>query len=118
MHNHYAFIYNELVWKVLKETVGEQEAVLFARSASVGAQRSRCTGAATATPTTNRWRKACAAGCRIGMSGFGFLESRYRRFRKHRAGPRLSAGAPSACLSSHSRLHGSKSYRAMGLTMT
>ncbi|MBN0734796.1 hypothetical protein JTM20_37930, partial [Pseudomonas aeruginosa] len=39
MHNHYAFIYNELVWKVLKETVGEQEAVLFARSASVGAQQ-------------------------------------------------------------------------------
>lgn len=39
MHNHYAFIYNELVWNVLKDTVGEQDAVLFARSASVGAQQ-------------------------------------------------------------------------------
>ncbi len=37
MHNHYAYIYNELVWNVLKETVGVEEAVLFARSASVGA---------------------------------------------------------------------------------
>jgi alpha-glucosidase (family GH31 glycosyl hydrolase) len=24
MHNHYAYIYNELVWNVLKETVGEK----------------------------------------------------------------------------------------------
>ncbi|STP63326.1 putative glycosyl hydrolase [Escherichia coli] len=39
MHNHYAYIYNELVWNVLKDTVGEEEAVLFARSASVGAQK-------------------------------------------------------------------------------
>jgi alpha-glucosidase (family GH31 glycosyl hydrolase) len=39
MHNHYAYIYNELVWNVLKETVGQEEAVLFARSASVGAQK-------------------------------------------------------------------------------
>ena len=35
MHNHYAYIYNELVWNVLKDTVGEEEAVLFARSASL-----------------------------------------------------------------------------------
>ena len=34
MHHH-----NELVWNVLKDTVGEEEAVLFARSASVGAQK-------------------------------------------------------------------------------
>lgn len=27
MHNHYAYIYNELVWNVLKDTVGEEEAV-------------------------------------------------------------------------------------------
>ncbi len=26
MHNHYAYIYNELVWNVLKDTVGEEEA--------------------------------------------------------------------------------------------
>lgn len=39
MHNHYAFLYNALVWQALKDTVGEEEAVLFARSASVGAQQ-------------------------------------------------------------------------------
>lgn len=91
MHNHYAFIYNELVWKVLKETVGEQEAVLFARSASVGAQQFpgalgrrllrqlRIDGGKPA-------RRAVDRHVRL-----RFLESRYRRFRKHRAGPRLQA---------------------------
>lgn len=90
MHNHYAFIYNELVWKVLKETVGEQEAVLFARSASVGAQQFPVHWAATATPTTNRWRKACAAGCRSACpaSVSGVTISAVS---KHRAGPRLQA---------------------------
>ena len=37
MHNHYAYIYNELVWNVLKETVGEEEAVLFAAPRPWGA---------------------------------------------------------------------------------
>ncbi|MFP1497116.1 TIM-barrel domain-containing protein [Escherichia coli] len=39
MHNHYAYIYNELVWNVLKDTVGEEESCLVCRSASVGAQK-------------------------------------------------------------------------------
>ncbi len=63
MHNHYAHIYNELVWNVLKDTVGEEEAVLFARSASVGAQKFPVHWVAIVTLTTNQWRKACAVVC-------------------------------------------------------
>lgn len=63
MHNHYAYIYNELVWNVLKDTVGEEEAVLFARSASVGAQKFPVHWVAIVTLTTNQWRKACAVVC-------------------------------------------------------
>ena len=97
MHNHYAFIYNELVWKVLKETVGEQEAVLFARSASVGRSSSRCTGVATAMPITNRWRKACAAGCRSACpaSVSGVTISAVSK--TQRRPMFISAGAPLAC---------------------
>ncbi len=91
MHNHYAFIYNELVWKVLKETVGEQEAVLVrpfrlgGRAAVPGAlgrrllRQLRIDGGKPA-------RRAVDRHVRL-----RFLESRYRRFRKHRAGPRLQA---------------------------
>ena len=81
MHNHYAFIYNELVWKVLKETVGEQEAVLFARSASVGAQQFPVHWGGDCYANYDRWRESLRGGLSIGMSGFGFW-SRYRGFQK------------------------------------
>lgn len=97
MHNHYAFIYNELVWKVLKETVGEQEAVLFARSARWARSSSRCTGAATATPTTNRWRKACAAGCRSACPALVSGVTISAVSKTPRRPTSTSAGAPSAC---------------------
>ena len=77
MHNHYAYIYNELVWNVLKDTVGEEEAVLFARSASVGAQKFWYTGMIV----TLIWRingESLARGLSIGLSGF-ISEPRYRR---------------------------------------
>ena len=90
MHNHYAYIYNELVWNVLKETRRrEEEAVLFARSASVGAQQ---------FPV--HWGGDCYANYES-MAGkparravdwpvrLRFLEPRYRRVRKHRSGARL-----------------------------
>ncbi len=63
MHNHYAYIYNELVWNVLKDTVGEEEArCLPARPPSVR-RNSLYTGVAIVTLTTNQWRKACAVVC-------------------------------------------------------
>ncbi|MCP0723185.1 hypothetical protein KU617_23770, partial [Salmonella enterica subsp. enterica serovar Montevideo] len=40
MHNHYAYIYNELVWNVLKETVGAD----MARGALTGVARRNADG--------------------------------------------------------------------------
>ncbi len=84
MHNHYAFIYNELVWKVLKETVGEQEAVLFAAPPRWARSSSRCTGAATAI-TTNRWRKLSLTGCRSASPSASVSGVTISAVRKHRA---------------------------------
>lgn len=39
MHNTYSVIYNELVFNLLRDRFGEGEAVLFARSSTVGGQR-------------------------------------------------------------------------------
>ena len=39
MHNLYSVLYNELVFNILKERFGQGEAVVFARSGSVGSQR-------------------------------------------------------------------------------
>ena len=38
MHNYYTLLYNKAVYDVLAETKGEDEAILFARSATVGGQ--------------------------------------------------------------------------------
>ena len=38
MHNYYTYLYNKAVFEVLQEEKGEEEAVLFARSATVGGQ--------------------------------------------------------------------------------
>ena len=40
IHNTYSVIYNELVFNLLKQCFGEGEAVVFARSSTVGSQRS------------------------------------------------------------------------------
>ncbi len=39
IHNTYSVLYNELVFDLLKKRFGEGEAVVFARSATVGGQR-------------------------------------------------------------------------------
>ncbi len=89
MHNHYAFIYNELVWKVLKETVGDQGG---------GAVRPFRLGGRAAVPGALGWRLLCQLRIDGGKPArravdrhvrLRFLESRYRRFRKHSAGPCL-----------------------------
>jgi alpha-D-xyloside xylohydrolase len=117
MHNHYAYIYNELVWNVLKETVGEEEAVLFARSASVR-NSSRCTGAATATPTMNRWPKACAAGCRLACpaSGSGATISAGSKTPPRRTS--TSAGARSGCSPATAACTAANPTACRGRTMT
>jgi len=39
MHNQYAFLYNKLVFELLEERFGKNEAVVFARAAAAGSQR-------------------------------------------------------------------------------
>lgn len=97
MHNHYAFIYNELVWKVLKETVGEQEAVLFARSASVGAQQFPVHWGGDCYANYESMAESLRGGLSIGMSGFGFWSHDIGGFENTALTTSTSAGAPSVC---------------------
>ena len=111
MHNHYAFIYNELVWKVLKETVGEQEAVLFARSASVGAQQFPVHWGGDCYANYESMAESLRGGLSIGMSGFGFWSHDIGGFENTAPAHVYKRWCAFGLLSSHSRLHGSKSYR-------
>jgi len=111
MHNHYAYIYNELVWNVLKETVGEQEAVLFARSASVGAQKFPVHWGGDCYATYESMAESLRGGLSIGLSGFGFWSHDIGGFENTAPAHVYKRWCAFGLLSSHSRLHGSKSYR-------
>ncbi len=75
------------------------------------ASSSRSIGAATAIPTSSRWRKACAAGCRSCLSGFGFWSHDIGGFEGTPPADVYKRWVAFGLLSSHSRLHGSSSYR-------
>ncbi|ELY5854466.1 alpha-xylosidase [Cronobacter malonaticus] len=111
MHNHYAFIYNELVWNVLKETVGEEEAVLFARSASVGAQQFPVHWGGDCYANYESMAESLRGGLSIGLSGFGFWSHDIGGFENTAPAHVYKRWCAFGLLSSHSRLHGSKSYR-------
>jgi len=111
MHNHYAYIYNELVWNVLKETVGEQDAVLFARSASVGAQQFPVHWGGDCYANYESMAESLRGGLSIGLSGFGFWSHDIGGFENTAPAHVYKRWCAFGLLSSHSRLHGSKSYR-------
>lgn len=97
MHNHYAYIYNELVWNVLKETVGVEEAVLFARSASVGAQQFPVHWGGDCYANYESMAESLRGGLSIGLSGFGFWSMILADSRIPRRRMSTSVGAHSAC---------------------
>ena len=75
------------------------------------ASSSRCTGAATARRRTSRWPSRCAAGCPSGLSGFGFWSHDIGGFEGTPTPALFKRWLAFGLLSSHSRLHGSSSYR-------
>lgn len=111
MHNHYAFIYNQLVWNVLKEELGEEEAVLFARSASVGAQQFPVHWGGDCYANYESMAESLRGGLSLGMSGFGFWSHDIGGFENTAPAQVYKRWCAFGLLSSHSRLHGSKSYR-------
>ncbi|STV69547.1 alpha-xylosidase [Klebsiella michiganensis] len=103
-------------WNVLKETVGEKEAVLFARSASVGAQQFPVHWGGDCYANYESMAESLRGGLSIGMSGFGFWSHDIGGFENTAPAHVYKRWCAFGLLSSHSRLHGSKSVsRAVGL---
>ena len=68
MHNYYTYLYNKVVFDVVKDRKGEGEAILFARSATVGGQQ-RCCSPPCPPQRRRTWKsgfpiwKRCAQVC-------------------------------------------------------
>lgn len=111
MHNHYAFVYNKLVYETLQEKRGNDDAVLFARSASVGAQQFPVHWGGDCYATYESMAESLRGGLSIGLSGFGFWSHDIGGFENTAPAHIYKRWCAFGLLSSHSRLHGSKSYR-------
>lgn len=111
MHNYYSFLYNKLVFNVLKEKRGEREVTLFARSATTGGQQFPVHWGGDCDATYESMAESLRGGLSLGLAGFGFWSHDIGGFESTASTDLFKRWLAFGLLSSHSRLHGSKSYR-------
>ena len=111
MHNYYTFLYNEAVFKLLEQERGEGEAVLFARSATVGGQQFPAHWGGDCSATYPSMAETIRGGLSLACAGFGFWSHDIGGFEQTAPADVYKRWAQFGLLSSHSRFHGSTSYR-------
>ncbi|GIP27499.1 alpha-xylosidase [Paenibacillus sp. J23TS9] len=111
MHNYYTFLYNKAVFEVLEEKLGKGEAALFARSATVGGQQFPVHWGGDCSATYESMAETLRGGLSLGLSGFGFWSHDISGFENTAPPDIYKRWVQFGLLSSHSRLHGSTSYR-------
>ena len=111
MHNWYTQLYNEAVFEVLEQSRGDGDAVLFARSATVGGQRMPVHWGGDSTSTFASMAETLRGGLSLALSGFGFWSHDIGGFEGTPDAGVYKRWTAFGLLSSHSRFHGSGSYR-------
>ena len=111
MHNWYTQLYNQAVFEVLEEARGVGDAVLFARSATVGGQRLPVHWGGDSTSTYESMAETLRGGLSLAMSGFGFWSHDIGGFEGTPDAGVFKRWTAFGLLGSHSRFHGSSSYR-------
>jgi alpha-D-xyloside xylohydrolase len=111
MHNYYSYLYNKTVFDLLREERGEGEALVFARSATAGGQQFPVHWGGDSTATFESMAESLRAGLSLGLSGFGFWSHDIGGFEQTARPEVYKRWTAFGLLSSHSRLHGSSSYR-------
>lgn len=111
MHNYYSYLYNQVVFDVLQEQRGIGEAVVFARSATAGGQQFPVHWGGDSDSTFESMAESLRGGLSLGLSGFGFWSHDIGGFEGMPDATLYKRWIAFGLLSSHSRLHGSSSYR-------
>lgn len=111
MHNYYTQLYNKVVFEVLEEKLGRGEAALFARSATAGGQQFPVHWGGDCEATYESMAESLRGGLSLGLSGFGFWSHDIGGFEQSATPDLYKRWVAFGLLSSHSRLHGSTSYR-------
>ena len=111
MHNYYTYLYNKVVFELLEKKRGKGEAVLFARSATVGGQKFPVHWGGDCWSDYESMEESLRGGLSLLMSGFGFWAHDIGGFEHTSTADVYKRWVAFGLLSSHSRLHGSQSYR-------
>ena len=111
MHNFYSYLFNKAVFDLLERERGQGEAVVFARAATVGGQQFPVHWGGDNTATYQSMAESLRGGLSLGLCGFGFWAHDIGGFEATASADLYKRWAAFGLLSSHSRLHGSSSYR-------
>ncbi len=111
MHNYYTYLYNKTVFETLEDKLGKGEAIVFARSATAGCQKFPVHWGGDCTATFESMAESLRGGLSLGLSGFGFWSHDIGGFEQTASADVYKRWCAFGLLSSHSRLHGSSSYR-------
>jgi alpha-D-xyloside xylohydrolase len=111
MHNFYAFLYNKICYETLGQRFGNDQAVLFARTATAGTQRFPLCWGGDCESTPAALAESIRGGLSLGMSGFSFWSCDIGGFEGLPNPWIYKRWVGFGLLCSHSRLHGSNSYR-------
>lgn len=111
MHNFYTYLYNQAVYQVLARRRGEAEAVVFARSATVGGQKFPVHWGGDCWSSYESMGESLRGGLSLTTCGFGYWSHDIGGFEQQSTADVYKRWAAFGLLSTHSRFHGSTSYR-------
>ncbi|KAJ5605769.1 Aldolase-type TIM barrel [Penicillium lagena] len=111
MHNYYALLYNKEVFETLNARVGHNQGLLFARSSAPGGQKYPVHWGGDCESTFEAMAESLRGGLSLMLSGYIFWASDIGGFEGTPPPALYKRWVQFGLLSSHSRLHGSSSFR-------
>lgn len=111
MHNFYSYLYNEAVYEVICHVKGVENAVLFARSGTSGGQKFPVHWGGDCYAKYESMAESLRGGLSLTMSGYGYWSHDIGGFEDTSTPDVYKRWVAFGLLSTHSRLHGSGSYR-------
>ncbi|MDR1692941.1 MAG: alpha-xylosidase [Oscillospiraceae bacterium] len=111
MHNYYTYLYNKTVFSLLERVRGVGDAAVFARSATVGGQKFPVHWGGDCEATYAAMAETLRGGLSLAASGFAFWSHDISGFESTATPDLYKRWVAFGLFSTHSRLHGSSSYR-------
>ncbi len=111
MHNYYTYLYNRTVFGEIERIKGKGEALVFARSATAGSQQFPLHWGGDCSASYASMAETLRGGLSFLSSGFAYWSHDISGFEATATPDLYKRWVQFGLLSSHSRLHGSDTYR-------